>query len=237
MQKVKIQIIKIGIQHHDVLFKKLENYNSRLFQISIKQVSRPNCDFGWGFNFNSLTDILQNSFDNDIYDLCIGFIDTEIENNYFSKRLSEKNDIYVVSFFEIDKILSSNNINLFNFMLLTIYRCLTRFKFNRKPSSHHETKGCLFDMCGMKEDIIYSASAPIICQNCQTIILEQHSNKQFLNDLKDELYKIKKGTYYRIKDFIETNPWLSLIISIFISITINILSNYFYENIKKLYNF
>lgn len=226
MKKVKIQIIKIGIQHHDVLFKKLENYTSKLFQVSIKQVSRPNCDFGWGFNFNSLTYILQNAFDKDVYDLCIGFIDTEIENNYFSKRLSEKNNIYVVSFFEIDKILSSNNIDLFNFMLLTIYRCLTRFKFNRKPNSHHETKGCLFDMCGMKEDIIYSCVNPILCNECKSSLNEQ---KQFLDILISELPKIKKSIYYKIKDFIELHPWPSLFIGSFFTVILNIISSLIYE--------
>lgn len=232
MKKVKIQIIKIGTQRHDELFKRLESYNTKLFQISIKQVSRPKCDFGWGFEFQTLSNILKPSFNNDENDLCIGFIDTSIEKNYFSKRLSEKNDLYIVSFFEIDKILLSNNIDLFNYILLTVYRCLIRFKFNRKPNAHHETKGCLFDMCGMKEDIIYSCANPTLCIECKSSLNDQ---EQFLNDLISELPKIRKSIYYQIKDFIEIHPWYSLFIGIFFTIFLNIISSLIYEYIKNIF--
>lgn len=234
MEKIKIQIIKIGMQRHNAIFKRLENYNSNIFQVSFKQVPRPDCDLGWGFRFKTLNSILNNSFDKETNDLCIGFIDTQIERNYFSKRLSNY-DIYVVSFFEIDKFLECNNIDIFNFLLLTIYRSTSRFKAKGLPVAHDETKGCLFNMCGMKEDIIYSSSTPIICKECHSLLL-QHCDSQFLNDIILELSKVRKSIYYRIKDFIELHPWLSLTIGIVLSITLNILSNFIFEIIKFYYS-
>lgn len=57
MEKIKIQIIKIGMQRHNAIFKRLENYNSNIFQVSFKQVPRPDCDLGWGFRFKTLNSI------------------------------------------------------------------------------------------------------------------------------------------------------------------------------------
>ena len=32
--------------------------------------------------------------------------------------------------------------------------------------THDYREGCIYDMCGIKEDIVYSCVAPTICEQC-----------------------------------------------------------------------
>lgn len=232
MNKTKIKIVKLGVQRHDYLFKKIKKYNSKLFDVDIFEKSLPACDYNWGYSFSALTSLLCKDFDNTKYDMCIGFIDTEIERNYFGKRLKGYN-IYVISFYQVDEILSSCNIDIFSYMLATIYRYMTRYKLKGEYLTHDETKGCLFDMCGNKYDVIYSCNKPIICNNCATKILECGIESDYLTTLQKEIRKIKKNSYYTVIEFIKKHPCLSLTIGAISTVILNMLSSVLFEIIKN----
>ncbi len=165
--------------------------------------------------------------------MCIGFVDTIIEKNYFGKRLN-KNNFYIISFYEIDRILKDRNIDLFNYIITTMYRYITRYKLQITGNDlvHDETKGCIFDMCGDKCDIVYFCKKPIICSECRSKIYNHSCSEDYMNALQRELAKIKKSLFYKVSDFIKSHPKLSLVIGIVSSIILNLISCGIYDIIK-----
>lgn len=232
MKKIKIKLVRLGKQKHEDVFKKLKKYKSSIFEVEIYRKDLPKCDYNWGYSFKILKELL-NAENNSDYDMCIGFIDTIIENNYFGKRLDEYNT-YIISFYEVDEILKKENINIFNYILVTMYRYITRYKLRISGEQlvHDETRGCIFDMCGDKINVIYSCKEPIICNECRSKIDKYGCDEEYMKNLEKELKKIKKTVYYRISDFIKKKPILSLIIGILSSIGLNIFSCLLYDFIK-----
>lgn len=233
MEKIKIQIVKLGKQKHDDIFNKLKKYKSNMFVVEIFERSLPQCDNNWGYTFNTLGNILEKAFDSNRFDMCIGFIDTEIEKNYFGKRLKEDN-IFVASFYEVDEMLKKENIDIFNFMKIIIYRYLTRYIVKGKIIVHDETRGCIFDMCGYKQNIIYSCQKPCICDECKTKIMCETVPNDFMTLLSKETGKIKKTLYYRVSNFIKMHPYISIFIGTIVTIILNIISNFLFEILKKV---
>lgn len=119
-------------------------------------------------------------------------------------------------------------------MLATIYRYVTRYKIRGKYLTHDETKGCIFDMCGDKTDIIFSCDKPIICDNCKSAIRESGIESEYLSIITKEIKKIKKSNYYYISDFIKKHPYLSVSIGFITSIILNIISDFIYSFLSKM---
>jgi len=94
---------------------------------------------------------------------------------------------------------------------------------------HKDTGGCLFDLNGDKNDIIYNTERPIICEECKSKSISQG----FIKSIQDELKKIDKPWIKSIEIFIKKYP-LASVITTFISATvINIISNIIWEAIRK----
>ena len=160
--------------------------------------------------------------------MCVGFVDTVIEGNYFGKRILD-NNVYIISFYEVDKILKAEQINLTNFAITVIYRYITRYIITGKMLVHDETKGCIFDMCGDKNDVIYFSQKPILCDECLSKLKQYKVSDEYIKVLKKELSKIRKSKYYVISDFIKYHPYISLSIGVLGSLLINIISNLIYD--------
>jgi hypothetical protein len=58
----------------------------------------------------------------------------------------------------------------------------------------------------------------------------------YSNNLKKELFKIRKKKRERIEIFTKNQPYLSILISMFFGILLNIIANYFYDGIKSCIN-
>lgn len=233
VKKIKIKIIKLGKQKHEKLFCRLEKYRSELFSVDIFEKSCSDCDYEWGYTFNTLERLLTEGYNSSTYDMCIGFTDTIIERNYYGRRL-KGNNIYIVSFYQVSDLLKKENIDVFNFMLAIIYRYVTRYNLG-KYLTHDETKGCLFDMCGDKRDIVYLATAPFICEECMIKLETSSVDMKYMQILEKEIKHIHKAHYYKIVDFIKAYPYVSLGIGIITTIVIDIVSDFVFEYIKNLF--
>jgi len=159
--------------------------------------------------------------------MCIGFIDYPIENNYFGRNLLDEK-VFVVSFYQVAEILQSQNIDIFNFMLSTIYRYLTR-NIVGKRIAHDETRGCVFDMCGNKNDIIYSCQKLMLCNECENIIKSSEVPENFIKLLKNEIKYIRKQRYYQIIDFIKRHPLFSIFIGAMSTIILSFFATVLYN--------
>lgn len=218
MTRLKIEIIRLGSSKHKDTWKFIhrlhKNSRSKIFEIvSVKEISLPDADgYDWSYSDNLLSTLMKQPSDADIR---LAFIDYPLEDNYFVRRLDK--DTAVMTFYQAVDILKGGNVSLNNYALVSIYIACTTFyqlEANRTVSVrslfHDETRGCLFDMTGIKEDILLSVSEPQICYECESSMKKLLIDMDYLSVLKRELRKIKKPLYYKITDFVKkaSNPIL-----------------------------
>lgn len=235
----------LGYQRYKHEIDKLKNYSSKLFEVtewlSIEQLPSSNSLNMWGYSDNQLTQILKtNNIDNSNVDLCMCFIDSPIECNYFSRELPGIDEKTVVcSFSGVEDILNSEDIEFFNFLHEAIlYRVVLVAAFhtvNENHLTHDDTRNCLFDMCGMKKDIALKCSAPHLCPECKSKIGKKAMDPRFLPSLEKEFTSFKKPLFNRILDFVKRRPIVSILITIVSSIIFNLLSSLLYDLIKAFF--
>ena len=146
----------------------------------------------------------------------------------------------MATFYETAEIFRDANVDLRNFIRLIICESVILHwldidgsNSNEYLSMHHdETRGCLFDMCGLKQDIIMSATKPKICFACEAKLRAKALPSDLIDFLKREFRLIKKPLYYRVADWIKKHPLLALLITAISSIAISLFSSFLYDLIK-----
>ena len=202
---------------------KLMNFNSDLFTINknIENFTINSNSDGqdWYFSDKLIKEeIPHNLTSND--DIIFTIVNVPLELNWYSRRL-EDNKI-VITFHEIKEMLLINKIPLENLIYYLLYAYILAYtKYNKRiPLSddfsdliHDETKGCLFDMHGIKTDVIYSCNKPILCDSCVNKLKESKLSQETIKKVQSEILVIKKDLFYRMMDFIKKHPIWALVIS------------------------
>jgi len=243
MKKIKIKLGIIGFLPFDFDRKKITNWKSDLFEIvddfEEYHLNQKSDTENWGYSDTLLEEELPDNFNADIF---IGITYVPIEANYYARRLSKNRVIF--SYFEMAEIISNKNLPLENLLLRMLYSySLIYIRYgNRMPLqtehtsfAHDDTRGCIFDMNGIKSDVIYSLDRPIICDECTIKLRQEKVSDNTINIVKKEIKKIKKNRYYKVIDFIKRKPILSLFISFLIGILISIISSSIYDLTLKDY--
>lgn len=244
---INIRIVTIGKSISDLDIIKIRKWESRLFVIldEIRNYTL-NTDSDahlWAYSDKNLQKSLptpeQTLNDSDSKkksDITIYVLDVQLENNYFSRILD--NNRILISYFEIKEILRSENIPLENFLISLLYSYSLLFLAKREQFlsmkdeeniAHDAFRGCLFDMCGIKSEIIHSCVSPIICDMCKTYLKRNKVSENCINIANKELKRIKKDCYYRIISFMKKYPIWALFISGTTALILNILANYIYS--------
>ena len=174
----------------------------------------------------------------------IAIVNVPIENNWYSRRLGDNQIVFTFS--QIKEFLAWENIPLENAILrvLYAYTLLYRRSENRIPGlseatsfTHDETRGCLFDMNGIKSDLIESCNKPVVCPECEERLRNERVSTQTIKLVQSEIRKIRKHLYYRALDFVKAKPLVALAISsafaILLGITGSLVASYIYDTIKS----
>ena len=230
--------------HFELESAKLKEWDSSVFEIAddIESYSLT-CDsdgLEWEFTDEALEDVLPKKFNGDFL---IAIVNVPIELNWYARCLSENRVVF--SFHEINEILRFSNIPLKNVIcrLLYAYTLLYKRSGNRIPEAaentnftHDETRGCLFDMNGIKTDVVYSCHNPVICPDCVERLRREKVSDETIAQCQSEIRRIRKALFYRITDFIKQHPLWSLAISAATAIILgalgSVLGSYVYEAIK-----
>lgn len=244
--KIKLKLIILGNLPFGFNVSKIENWKSDLFEIikPIDKHSITNNSDGkeWDFSDINIEQQLPINFDGNIL---IALTNVPLESNYYSRRLS--NDRVCITFNEMSDILKNENIPIENLILRLLYSYTLAYLSHKNslPTNiefssftHDETKGCLFDMNGIKKDVIYSTNKPIICSFCiEKLKLHKVSENKIANS-QDEIKKIKKKLYFRIVDFIKNYPiiafYSSAILAIVLGIIGSLIASLIWEKLNKL---
>jgi len=246
MSKVKIKIVTLGNIPARFNKNKIAEYKSSLFEINNVIDDYPlTCDSDipddWAFSDNLISKQLPNCNDANIL---IAITSVPLEYDWYSRRLNDNKVVF--TFHMVKDYLKDENIPLEN----VIYRILYAYSLAYKSSgdqlpsyddtpgfTHDETKGCLFDMNGLKTDLIESCDKPIICKDCEHKLSTRKVPTNLIETVKKELRRVRKSRYYRWMDFIKAHPIISLITSL-ISVVLfgtlsSVLASILYDNVIK----
>jgi len=229
-----ISIVQLGFLIRQVNLRKLERWMSKLFSIGtvneISYMPESGCSDDWQY----LTDenVSANVKHESNSDITIAITEYRLEGNFYMRRVN--NNVVTISLFEVGDILQYYHIPLEYFILKNIYEIVTILHiYDRLPTTreeipdiiHDETRGCLFDMHGIKTDIIYFFTGRhSLCSQCEAYLVKKQLPKDFLKDLVCELRKIRKPAFYKIYDFVKCHPIWSIIIVVISQLVIGLLA-------------
>lgn len=245
MDKTKITVATIGHMPAEFNKAKIANWHSDVFEIvgEIESYSLASDSDGpgWEFTDTNLEKVLPSNFQGDILAV---IVNVPLELNWYTRRLH--NNRLVFTFHETKDILTYSNIPLENviYRLLYAYTLLYKRSGNRIPMTgehtnfaHDETRGCLFDMNGIKTDIVYSLHKPIICSHCVEKLKQERISNEVILKIQKEITRIKKPLFYRIAEFVKKHPIWSLIISATTAVVLGAIGSYIatviYEALHK----
>ncbi|MNF72764.1 hypothetical protein D3C76_866300 [compost metagenome] len=244
MSKIKITVATIGHMPAEFQKKKLKEWKSSIFEVvgDIENYSL-NCQsdgHGWEFTDAALENVLPTSFNGDFL---VSIVNVPIEGNWYTRRLTSNRVVF--SFHEIKDILRFSNIPLANVIYRLFYAYLLLYKRSgsRIPTNaehtnftHDETRGCIFDMNGIKTDITHSCHKPILCSSCVERSRQEKVSSETIEKCQSEIHGIQKDLFYKMTDFITQHPVWSLAISgltaIVLGATGSVVGSYVYEAIK-----
>ncbi|PIF71269.1 hypothetical protein [Flavobacterium sp. 2] len=243
MTKTKITIVFLGQIPIKIDKTTISKWSSKHFEIEnvLNVPITTNADGeDWDYSDDNIKNLLPEVYSGDFL-LAITHI--PLEDNYYARRFD--NNRICATFYEIADFLKVSNIPFENLVYRLLYSYFLIYKRygDRIPKrsettnfTHDETRGCLFDMNGIKSDIIYSTNKPQLCNKCIDKLKNEGIEESVLNEIQRELKKIDKDLYYKILDFIQENPIWAIIISsltaILLGIIGSVLASFIYEIIK-----
>lgn len=221
MKKIKIKICSLGALPRDLETNNLIKIKSNIFEIEPDFHSydlRVESDlYDWAYSDKQLATQIPCNHDSEIL---VVLTSVPLEENYYTRRLHD--NIVIFTFYEIARYLKFENIPLENVIKRLLYSYSLVYLRNKRkiPSSceisnftHDDTRGCIYDMNGVKDDITSSCHKPIICDECCERLRKEQISNETLSTVKSELTKISKSRFYVISDLVKRYPIFSLIIS------------------------
>lgn len=222
--------------------KKVMRWRSSLFEIvGDFENYALRCDsdgLDWQFSDELVKTQLPAKFD---ADFMIAIVNVPIEDNWYSRRLGDNKIVF--TFHQIKDILEHYNVPLENVIYRVLYAYTLLYKragdkipgFGEAPGfTHDETRGCLFDMNGIKTDLVASCDRPIICDECEERLKREQVSNHLISSAKNEINKIRKELYYRAVDFVKKHPLWALALSSLFAVALGVVSSFAYDAIRNL---
>lgn len=237
-----MKLVLAGHLRNSLNLQRLRKFKSRLFTISeievINVLSEPQHDTEFlsiSYSHSDI-DLMLRSVNG--ADLILGVMNYRFIDNFYMYRTASNKACISIS--DIDRLLLAYDISIENFILKNIIELVvfknTLGSINTKDVYqyvHRETRGCLFDMNGDKQDVLYNTEQPILCNHCKAQINSKNVPSDFLEHLKKDLSKITKSRILKIEELIRKHPLLSVLIALLGGLLINIATQLAF-NLMKL---
>jgi hypothetical protein len=247
MEKVRIKVKVLGGLKHRVDFSKIKNWSSKFFEIidPIEQISNiPNSvteDKKAEAFYYSDIQLKEIIGDTSCNQLTVALINQRLTENYYERSIGD--NCYVLTLYETADIVLGNDFQLHDFIIQELYYTAAvyyRTKGNvplyDNALTHHDNQNCLFDFNDSKKDIGLSLGNARICDRCKVAFDPSFVPDNFIQNIEDELKKIKKRKFFLLRDFIKKNPKLSMLIAVLTTFLINLVSNFVFQFLHDLFN-
>lgn len=238
MKKLKIKIVRLGSIPKSINFDVIKKHKSSIFEIvdKIDTVALPNTDRREDLSTYS-SEALFNLIDNSNADVVVGITYARINGEWYADNTEKK---AIFSLRPIVKFLEAEHIPLENAVIRMLYRWVLAFEKGKLISAndvlHDETRGCMFDMNGVLEDVVFSFNAPKICVECQSKLLKRRVPINVVEKVLCELKALKKPWLYLIEGWIKGAPRLSLVITLIAPVAFGVLSAWVYDLLKPFFS-
>lgn len=231
---IKVKLIVLGHLLEPINLSKIKNWRSKLFSISgeIEHLTIDTKTDGYERNFPD-EDIREHLSRSDFNEnIAIAVTNVSLQGYFITRPIFP--NIVVLSFNDVAKMLKDEHIPLESLILRILYSISFLYVGfgNRLPSifeamqiNHTETRGCLFDICLNRTDIVYSTKKAVICKQCVSKLEGLAMRSSFIETVNKELQGIKKGQYYRIADFVKQQPLLAISISTAIALIVGVVGS------------
>lgn len=221
MAHVRISLVTVGHMPPGLHLDVVRNWRSSLFElmraVPSYALTRQSDGPDWSFSDAAINSDVPPLGD---ADFLVALVNVPLEDNYYVRRL--RGNRIVMTFHEVHDIMLAADIPLENAVLRTLYASalLYRRVGNAIPATnelshytHDETRGCLFDMNGIKTGLVKSCSRPIVCTECSIALQNMHVATSLVTAVQRELRGIRKPLYFRLLDAVKAHPVLALTIS------------------------
>ena len=241
--KTKITIVKVGYIDHILNSEKIRRWKSKLFEIvdiqTIEYLSDSEINDGYldqKFSKESLSKVFSHSKNSDF---TVAITSCRFDDNFYVHQINENR--VGISLYGITEILKTENISIENFIIKQLYAvCALSLIANISDDNevydivHLDTRGCLFDMNGNREDILYNTEKPIICESCKDKFKKKQIAQGTISNLNKELKRIQKPIILKLERYIKKYPLVAMIIGAIIAICISQIFELVWQIIKSL---
>lgn len=243
---ISISIVKWGCLRRQLNSKILQQWNSKLFVIdSVDEIAyMPQAENATSWQHMSDEEVRNKLNPKDNTDITVAITEYSLEDNYYMRKVTDK--LIVISLFETGDILQNCHVPIENFILKNIYEIVTLL--NAYPSLpntrdqipdiiHEENRNCLFDINGIKTDVIYFfLNKPSLCLQCEADLLQKQLPTNLVSNLKHELGRIRKPLFNRICDFVKCHPIWFIVIAVTSQLFVGLLAGLFANYLFSLLN-
>ena len=245
MEKINVRLVPTGSIFRELDLKRIRKWDSALFQVEcieersyLPKKSDIVTDNLWAYSDKMLEESLPvfNPSKENSLDLTIFILDAPIEDDFLT-RIINHNRI-VLTYYDAREYLLKENIPLENYLISNIYTnvllLLAKFRSGQgriltlddeDDITHDYREGCIYDMCGTKEDIVYSCVKPIICIECSRYLEKKGVSLKDINQAKKELKRLERTFYYSIVHMMKKYPLWIFISSCWLAIFMSIIAN------------
>lgn len=235
---VSVRLVAMGNIVSELDSAVITGWKSDLFTIE-KEIKRgilpqkADCLTGiWDYSDNLLEQTFSQIKFTSPSDITFYILDAPIQENWLSRILS-KNRV-VITYYQVKELLQKENIPLENYIIVCIYVYVLLYlaKGNKGLTledetaiSHDYRENCLYDMCGIKQDVIYKCVQPIICEQCKAKLIYHSVTVTDVNKAEKELKRLKRTSYYRIVQMFKVHPYASFFLSCILAIGLNVIAS------------
>ena len=238
---INFAIVTLGHIKHKIDVDRIRSWSSKLFRVSSISTCQniPDGRIGWQAYTDDDLSFVRPATDADI---TVAITEYALEGNFYIRHTAS--GVIVMSFYEVGDLLEWQSIPLEHFVIRNLYELGLIFQLygrlvptrERVPDIiHDETRSCLFDMNGLKSDVVFSTAHPSVCDQCRARLSSSQLPSGTLRNLERELRRIRKPLYYRIAGFVRQRPVLSLCIAATAGFLLNVLANVAYDVLKRLF--
>lgn len=245
---VNVRLVFVGKIPAELNVKKVVKWKSSLFKVlpNVKYPLNLTPDIiPWGYSdvnltkgFPSADKIKQQTQDGKEADLTFYIIDAPIQDNWFT-RIFDPNRI-VLTFHEAKDILKKEYVPFENYVISSLYfYSLLYVKVGTGTITmsdelamvHGARRECVFDMCGIKDELPDSCITPGLCRSCEEKL--KNVDEKLLADVRKELKNLKRMRYFQLALFLKANPCLSLGASVLFAVFCSLLANIIFQCLTK----
>jgi hypothetical protein len=240
MTPINISIVALGHQKEPINFDYMRKWQSNIFSIqAVQSISFSPDAIGEAGEYpdSQISELIKS--DPNVR-MTIVVVSAPLERNFYSRRL--RSNVAVLSLHEMAHIVKDANFRVEDFLLRSIYGYCVYYKafLGELPASverswsHHDIRGCLFDMNRQKYDILYSMHQPNLCEKCVVRLKEQQIESGFAESVQGELMRIRRPLFFRCADWVKRHPIYSLLFTSAFGVFLNVVASVLFEKAKKI---